>query len=85
VVDDAVVLKGPQIMQLLLAHVLVGRKSKDAVRLLAQALRLVQGEELEVCTLVCFELKLDLYKALGVHLQRLDAGVVLPDETLELR
>jgi hypothetical protein len=40
---------------------------------------------LEVCTLVCFELKLDLYKALGVHLQRLDAGVVLPDETLELR
>jgi hypothetical protein len=39
---------------------------------------------LEVCTLVFFELKLNLNKGLGIHLQGLDAGVVLPDEALEL-
>ena len=84
-VDDAVVLKGPQIMQLLLAHVLVWRESQDAVRLLSEALRLVESEELEVGALVLLELELDLDEALRVDLQGLDAGVVLPDETLELR
>jgi hypothetical protein len=60
------------------------RQSKDTVRLLTEPLGLVEGEELEVCTLVFFELKLNLNKALGIHLQGLNAGVVLPDEALEL-
>lgn len=84
VVDDAVVLEGPEVMQLLLAHVLVWRESQDAVRLLSETLRLVQGEELEVCALVLFEAQLDLDEALRIHLQWLDASVVLPDEALEL-
>ena len=84
VVDDAVVLKGPEVMQLLLAHVLVWRESQDAVRLLSEALRLVESEELEVGALVLLELELDLDEALRVDLQGLDAGVVLPDEALQL-
>ena len=56
----------------------------DAIRLLSEALRLVQSEELKVCTLVFFELELDLNKTLRIHFQRLDAGVVLPDEALQL-
>jgi hypothetical protein len=84
VVDDAVVLEGPEVMQLLLAHVLVWRESQDAVRLLSEALRLVQSEELEVSALVLLEAELDLNEALRVHFQWLDAGIVLPDEALQL-
>jgi hypothetical protein len=82
VVDDAVVLEGPEVVELLLAHVLVWRESQDAVRLLSETLRLVQGQELKVCALVLFEAELDLNEALRVHFQWLDAGIVLPDEAL---
>jgi len=64
VVDDAIVLKGPQIVQLLLAHVLVWRESQDAIGLLAKTLRLVESKELEVGALVLLELQFDLNKAL---------------------
>lgn len=39
---------------------------------------------MEVGALVFLETKFDLDKALGVHLQRLNASVVLPDEALQL-
>lgn len=84
VVDDAVVLEGPEVMELLLAHVLVRRESQDAVRFLSEALRLVQSQELKVCALVLLEAQLDLNEALRVDFQWLDAGVVLPDEALQL-
>jgi len=51
----------------------------------AESLRLVQGQKLEESTLVFFEfhLELDLGENLCV-LEGLDAGVVLPDEALQL-
>ena len=39
---------------------------------------------MEVGALVFLETKFDLDKALGVDLQRLNTGVVLPDEALQL-
>jgi len=87
VINNAVVLKRPQVVQLLLGHVLVGRQTQDTVRLVAETLRLVQSEELEVGALVLFqvELKLDETRLdIAVGLQRLDTCVVLPDETLKL-
>jgi hypothetical protein len=83
-INDTIILQRPKIVQLLLAHVLVWRESQDAVRLLSEALRLVESEELEVGALVLLELELDLDEALRVDLQGLDAGVVLPDEALQL-
>ena len=51
---------------------------------MSKTLRLVEGEELEVGALVFLEAKFDLNEALGVDLQRLNAGIVLPDEALQL-
>jgi hypothetical protein len=50
-------------------------------------LRFVEGKELEVSAFVLFEVKLELHKArlvLAVALQRLNTGIILPDETLQL-
>ena len=52
---------------------------------MAESLRLVEGQKLEESTLVLFEfhLELDLGEKLCVF-EGLDAGVVLPDEALQL-
>lgn len=71
-------------MELLLAHVLVWRESQDAIGLLSKTLRLVESKELEVGTFVLLELEFDFDEALRVDLQGLDAGIVLPDEALQL-
>ena len=87
VINDAVVLQGPQIVQLLLANILVRGKTKNAVRFVAEALRFVESEELEVGALVLFQVKLQLDEArlrLSIALQRLDARIILPNETLQL-
>jgi len=72
-------------VELSLLHVLVGRKTEDAVRVVAQTLRLVQGQELEEGALVLLQLGLKLRGGnAGLLVQGLDASVVLPDEALQL-
>ena len=51
-VDYSIVLKGPHIMQLLLADILVWGKAKNSVRIITEALTLVQSQELEVSALI---------------------------------
>lgn len=41
VVDDAVVLERPEVMQLLLTHVFMGRESQNTIRFLSKTLRFV--------------------------------------------
>jgi len=55
-VDDTIVLQRPQVVKLLLVHVLVGREAENSIGLLAQTLGLVQSEELELRALVLLEL-----------------------------
>lgn len=86
-VDYSIVLKGPHIMQFLLADILVWGKTENSVRIITEALTLVQSQELEVSTLVILQLDLKLGQRsflLLIGLKRLDASVILPDETLEL-
>ena len=72
-------------MKLSLLHVLVRGEAKDAVGVVAQALRPVEGEELEEGALVLLDLGVELSSLNSLLLvQRLDAGVVLPDEALKL-
>jgi len=84
VVDDSAVFERPQIVEFFLANILVRRETENSVRVAAQALRLVKGQELEQSALVLGQLKLQLDIARGA-LKRLDTGVVLPDESLQLR
>ena len=86
-VDYSIVLKGPHIMQLLLADILVWGKSENSVRIITEALTLVESQELEVSAFVVLQLDLKLGQRsflLLIGLKRLDASVILPDETLEL-
>ena len=86
-VDYSVVLQGPHVVQLLLAHILVWGKSQDSVRIVTEALRFVEGQKLEVSALIVLQSDLELSERsflLLVSLERLDASVVLPDESLEL-
>ena len=47
-------------MQLLLIVVFVRRKAKDTIGLLAETLRLVEGQELEVGALVLLQLEFQI-------------------------
>jgi len=80
--DDAILLQGPQVMQLLLAHIFVWRESQNTIRLFAEALRFVKGQELEKSTFVLFKLG---FQISSWGLEWLNTGVILPDETLQLR
>ena len=71
-------------MELLLALVLVGRQAENTVRLLAEALGLVEGKELEVGALVLLQRELELDEGVRVALEWLNACVILPNEALEL-
>ena len=89
VVDDTIVLERPQVVQLLLALVLMWRKAKNTVRFLSKTLRLVKGQELEVGALISFELhfQINLSEAIRLSiriLERLDTAIVLPNESLQL-
>jgi len=59
-VYDAVLSKGPQVVQLPLLHVLVRRKTEDTIGVVAKSLRFVEGKELEESALIFlyFALKL---------------------------
>ena len=87
-VDDAVVLQRPQIVQLLLFPVFVWRQTQNTVGVVAQTLRFVQSQELEKGAFIAFQLHLELHVAHGTDslegAEWVDAGVVLPNETLEL-
>ena len=84
-VDDAIFAERPQVVQLSLLHVLVRGEAKDAVGVVAKALRPVEGEELEEGALVLLDLGVELSSLNSLLLvQRLNAGVVLPDEALKL-
>jgi len=71
-------------MQFLLTHVLMRRQAKDSVWILAEALGFVEGEELEVCTLIILQLKFQLHQWRSAIFQWLNASIVLPDEALQL-
>ena len=84
-VNDLVILEGPQVVKLLLLHVLVRGKTEDTIGVVSEALRFVEGKELEKCALVILQVDLQLvWGDLILALKGLDAGVVLPYETLEL-
>jgi len=72
-------------VELLLFHVLMWGQSQDTIGVVAETLRLVEGQELEEGAFVVLELHLQLDGVLSaISLQGLDASVVLPDETLKL-
>lgn len=86
-VDYSIVPKGPHIMQFLLADILVWGKTENSVRIITEALTLVQSQELEVSALIILQLDLKLGQRsflLLIGLKRLDASVILPDESLKL-
>lgn len=83
-INYAVILKGPQIMEFLFAHILVWGKTEDTIRIISETLRLVKCQKLEVCALIGFQLQFEINQTLGVFVQWLNTGIVLPDETLKL-
>jgi len=84
-VNDLVILEGPQVMKLLLLHVLVWGQTENTVGVVTKTLGFVEGKELEKCALVILQVDLQLIWAdLVLALEWLDASVVLPYETLEL-
>ena len=84
-VNNLVVLQGPEVVKLLLLHVLVWGKTKNTIRIMTEALRFVEGKELEESALVVFQIDFELLRGnLILTFQWLDASVILPYETLEL-
>jgi hypothetical protein len=71
-------------MEFLFAHILVWGKTENTIRIIAETLGLVEGQKLEVSALISFQLQFKIDQTLGVFVQWLNAGVVLPDETLKL-
>lgn len=72
-------------MKLLLFHIFMGRKTENTIGVMSKTLRFVESKELEESTFVFFQFKFELDCVVGVcALEGLDAGVILPDETLEL-
>ena len=58
IINDSVIFERPQVVKFFLAHVFVRGEPEDTVGVVAEALRLVEGEELEVSALLLFELEL---------------------------
>ena len=83
-IDDAVFSQRPEVMELSLLHVLMGRKTEDTVGVVTETLGLVEREELEESALVMLDLGIELSLILGFNVERLDASVILPDEALKL-
>jgi len=54
-VNDTVILEGPEIMQLLLFHVLVWGETQNTIGIVTESLRFVEGKELEEGAFVIFE------------------------------
>jgi len=54
-VDNSIVLKGPHVMQLFLANILMWGKSKNTVRVVSKTLTLVESQELEVSALIVLQ------------------------------
>lgn len=57
-VDDAILSERPQVVKLSLLHVLMGRKTKNTIRVVTETLRLVERKELEESALVLLDLRL---------------------------
>jgi len=84
-INNSIILKRPEVMKLLLFHVLMWRESKNTIWIVTKSLRLVKGQELEESTFVFLELQFLLNSAQSaVSLEWLDASVILPYETLKL-
>ena len=86
-VDNSIILKGPHVMQLFLADILMWGKSENTIRVVAETLTLVESQELEVSALVVLQGNFELGQGsflLLVSLKWLDASIVLPNEALEL-
>lgn len=84
-INNTVIFERPQVVEFLLAHVLVGRQAQNTVRIMAQSFGLVQRQKLEESALVVFQLHLQLHQAGFLRLVHwLQAGVVVPDESLKL-
>ena len=84
-VNDLVVLERPEVVKLLLLHVLVWGQTENTVGVVSETLRLVKSQELEECTLIILQINFKLLRCyLALRLEWLDASIVLPDETLKL-
>lgn len=44
-------------MELLFAHILVWRETENTIRIIAETLGLVEGQKLEVCAFITFQLQ----------------------------
>ena len=51
-IDDLVILEGPQVMELLLLHILVWGQTKNTIRVMSKTLGLIKSQELEECALI---------------------------------
>lgn len=72
-------------MELLLFHVFVWGKSKNTIGIMTKSLRFVKCQELEECTFIVFQVSFELLRSyLLLTLQRLNASIILPYETLQL-
>lgn len=83
-VDNAIVLERPEVVELLLLHVLVWGEPEDSIRIVAESLRLVECEELEERALVGLKVLLKSLVVTATAFKRLNTGKILPDEPLKL-
>ena len=60
VINDSIVLKGPEIMELLLGKIFMRRKSKNTIGVVSKTLRFVKSQELEISTFIVLQLHLKL-------------------------
>ena len=82
-IDDLIIFKWPEIMELLLFHVLMWGQTKNTIRIMTKSLRFIKCQELEESTFVVFQVNFKLiWSGFLLTLQRLDASVVLPYESL---
>lgn len=54
-INNTVVLEGPEIVELLLFHVLVWGETQNTIRIVTESLRFVKGQELEEGAFVVLE------------------------------
>ena len=83
-INNSVIFKRPKVVKLLLGKILMWGKTENTIGVVSETLRFVKGQELEIGTFIVLQLKLELDEGgLACVIQRLDASVILPDESLK--
>jgi len=83
-INNSIVFEWPKIMKLLLFHILMWWETENTIWIVTKTLRFVERQELEEGTFVLFKFHFQFDSFEFAVFQWLDAGVVLPNETLEL-